>query len=120
MKKTMRSRLLPGVLLAGGFLVSASCFAQPASGTGGGYRYQSPSSKDASMAPAGNNTRSVPGQWKKGDKLPAEYRDRQYVVDDWRQYNLPQPTKGRHWVGVGANFYLVAPNGSIAEVGGGS
>jgi Ni/Co efflux regulator RcnB len=113
MKKTVRSRLLLGVMLAGGALVSASSFAQ----TPGGYQYQPSQSQDASMAPSGNNTRNVPAQWKKGDKLPAAYRDRQYVVDDWQQYHLPKPTKGRHWVGVGADFYLVAPNGTIAEVG---
>ncbi|MGT2492416.1 RcnB family protein [Cupriavidus basilensis] len=25
-------------------------------------------------------------------------------MDDWRQYNLPQPTKGRHWVGGGSEL----------------
>jgi Ni/Co efflux regulator RcnB len=59
-------------------------------------------------------------QWKKGDRLPTEFRDRQYVIDDYKQYNLPAPRKGARWVGVGAEYYLVAPNGVIQQVGSGS
>ncbi|AGW88777.1 hypothetical protein N234_01965 [Ralstonia pickettii DTP0602] len=59
-------------------------------------------------------------QWKKGDRLPTEFRDRQYVIDDYKQYNLPAPRKGTRWVGVGAEYYLVAPNGVIQQVGSGS
>ena len=34
----------------------------------------------------------MPGQWKAGDRLPAEYRDRQYAIDDYREYQLPRPS----------------------------
>lgn len=27
-------------------------------------------------------------EWHKGDRLPGEFRDRQYVVEDWRGYHL--------------------------------
>ncbi len=34
------------------------------------------------------------GEWHKGDRLAHDYRDRQYVVDDWRGYGLHQPPRG--------------------------
>ncbi|WP_370646747.1 RcnB family protein [Cupriavidus sp. UGS-1] len=59
----------------------------------------------------------APGQWKKGDRLPAAYRDRQYVIDDWRSFQLERPPKGHQWVGVGNEFLLVSTrNGTIARV----
>ncbi|AXF21274.1 hypothetical protein CUJ89_12810 [Burkholderia pyrrocinia] len=45
--------------------------------------------------------------WHKGDRLPNEFRDRQYVIDDWRGYHLSQPPRGYHWVGVGGDHLLV-------------
>src|ERR1017187_9069708 len=30
----------------------------------------------------------------RGDRLPAEYRHRNYVVDDWRGHNLSAPPRG--------------------------
>ena len=122
MKKTVRSKLLLSVMLAGGFLVSTPIFAQPDRGPDRGYQYQGQSQppRDArgGQGDDRNNARSGPGQWHKGDRLPAEYRDRQYVVDDWHSYDLPKPSKGQHWVGIGADFYLVAPNGAIVDIGG--
>jgi len=59
-------------------------------------------------------------EWKKGDRLPAEFRDRQYVIDNWKQYSLPAPRKGMHWVGVGAQYYLVNSGGVIQQVGAGT
>lgn len=119
MTKSVRSKLLMSVMLAGGFLVSAISSAQPERGPDRGYQYHGQSQRDARPGPDGDrdNARGGPGQWKRGDRLPMEYRDRQYVVDDWRQYELPAPSKGRHWVGVGADFYLVAPNGMIVDMG---
>lgn len=59
-----------------------------------------------------------PGQWRKGDRLPPDYRDREYVIDNWRSYNLPPPRRGHQWVGVGSQYYLVAiPTGIIVQVG---
>jgi nickel/cobalt homeostasis protein len=48
-----------------------------------------------------------PHAWRKGDRLPPEYRDRQYVIDDWQQYRLKPPPRGFHWVGVSGQYYLV-------------
>jgi Ni/Co efflux regulator RcnB len=44
----------------------------------------------------------------RGDRLPIEYRHRQYVVDNWRGYNLSAPPRGYHWVQSGGDFILVA------------
>ena len=73
----------------------------------------------AAPAPASSPYMQVQ-EWKKGDRLPTEFRDRQYVIDNWKQYSLPAPRKGTHWVGVGAEYYLVAPNGVIQQVGAGT
>ncbi|AJY11697.1 RcnB family protein [Burkholderia dolosa] len=56
--------------------------------------------------------------WHKGDRLPPEFRDRQYVVDDWRGYRLSPPPRGYHWVGVGGDYLLVQiGSGIVLRVG---
>ncbi|SAL12442.1 integral membrane protein-like protein [Caballeronia terrestris] len=56
-------------------------------------------------------------EWRKGDRLSHDYRDRQYVVDDWRGYGLRQPPRGYQWVGVGGDYLLVAAaSGIIAQI----
>ncbi|MDF3838022.1 RcnB family protein [Cupriavidus basilensis] len=121
MTRTVGNRLLLGALLAGGFLVSASSFAQPDRdrdrGPDRGYQYGAQHRDDRGDHGDRDNARGGPGHWNRGDRLPPEYRDRQYVVDDWRGYGLPPPARGRHWVGIGADFYLVGPNGAIVEIG---
>jgi Ni/Co efflux regulator RcnB len=53
----------------------------------------------------------------KGQRLPAEYRHRQYVVDDWRTHNLRAPPRGYHWVQTGGDYVLVAiATGVILEL----
>ena len=44
----------------------------------------------------------------RGERLPAEYRHRQYVVDDWRNHHLTAPPRGYHWVQSGNDYVLVA------------
>jgi len=52
-----------------------------------------------------------------GDRLPAEYRHRNYVVDDWRSHHLSPPPRGYHWVQDGADYVLVAiATGIIAQI----
>ncbi|BEU68056.1 hypothetical protein MAFF301069_26110 [Ralstonia pseudosolanacearum] len=60
--------------------------------------------------------RDRPGRWAKGDRIPPEYRQRQYIVDDWRAYHLAPPPRGYHWVGVGGDYFLVAPTGIVFNV----
>ncbi|WP_422649075.1 RcnB family protein [Cupriavidus sp. H18C1] len=86
-----------------------------------------PSARDSrgmppGMAPGGPGPSAspyayAPGQWKKGDRLPTAYRDRQYVIDDWKSFQLERPPKGHQWVGIGNEFLLVSTrNGTIARV----
>ena len=46
--------------------------------------------------------------WQRGGRLPAEYRNRQYVVDDWRGHHLSAPPRGYHWVQAGPDYVLAA------------
>ena len=53
----------------------------------------------------------------KGGRLPQEYRNRQYVVDNWRDHNLTAPPRGHHWIQTGADYVLVGTStGVIAQV----
>ena len=46
--------------------------------------------------------------FRRGDRLPREYRSRQYVVEDWRGHRLSAPPRGYHWVQTGGDYVLVA------------
>ena len=48
--------------------------------------------------------------WHRGDRLPVEYRNRQYVVDDWRGHRLSAPPRGYHWVQADGNFVTRPPS----------
>jgi Ni/Co efflux regulator RcnB len=53
----------------------------------------------------------------RGGRLPAEYRGRQYVVDDWRGHRLSAPPRGYHWVQAGGDYVLAAiATGVIASI----
>ena len=46
--------------------------------------------------------------WRRGDHLPDGYwRDRRYIVDDYRSHRLPPPRHGYHWVRYGNGFCMV-------------
>ena len=47
-------------------------------------------------------------EYYRGDRMPVEYRHRNYVVDDWRGHNLSAPPRGYHWVQYGNDYVLVA------------
>ena len=47
-------------------------------------------------------------RWHRGDRLPPEYRHRNYVVDDWREHHLDAPPRGYHWVQTGGDYVLAA------------
>ena|SRR5665647_113097 len=44
----------------------------------------------------------------RGDRLPAEYRHHNYVVNDWRGHGLSAPPRGYQWVQTGSDYVLVA------------
>jgi len=53
----------------------------------------------------------------RGQRLPANYHHRQYVVDNWRAHRLSAPPRGYHWVQVGNDYVLAAiATGIIASV----
>jgi len=56
-------------------------------------------------------------EWRRGGRVPSEYRGRNYVVNDWRSYRLQQPPRGYQWVGVGGDYVLAAiATGVIAQI----
>lgn len=56
-------------------------------------------------------------EWRRGGRVPTEYRGRNYVVNDWRSYRLQAPPRGYQWVGVGGDFVLAAiATGVIAQI----
>ena len=53
----------------------------------------------------------------RGQRLPSNYHNRQYVVDNWRSHRLSAPPRGHHWVQVGNDYVLAAiATGVIASV----
>jgi len=52
-----------------------------------------------------------------GQRLPLEYRERIYVVEDWRVHHLRRPPLGYYWVQSGPDYLLVAvATGLVASV----
>jgi Ni/Co efflux regulator RcnB len=47
-------------------------------------------------------------EWRRGGRIPAQYRSHQYVVSDWRAHHLKAPPRGQQWVQVGGDYVLVA------------
>ncbi len=43
-----------------------------------------------------------------GDRLPPQYRNYNYVVNDWRGHHLSPPPPGYQWVQTGADYVLIA------------
>jgi Ni/Co efflux regulator RcnB len=53
----------------------------------------------------------------RGGRLPQEYRNRQYVVEDWRGHHLSAPPRGYQWVQAGGDYVLIAiATGIIAQI----
>lgn len=56
-------------------------------------------------------------QVRRGEYLASQYRDRRYVVNDWRSRDLYQPHYGHQWVQSGNDYAMVAiATGLIAAV----
>jgi Ni/Co efflux regulator RcnB len=43
-----------------------------------------------------------------GERLPQQYRNHNYVVNDWRGHRLSPPPPGYQWVQTGADYVLIA------------
>ncbi len=56
-------------------------------------------------------------EFRRGGYIPREYRNRQYVVNDYRAYRLAPPPRGQQWVQVGGDYVLIAiATGLIANI----
>lgn len=54
---------------------------------------------------------------RQGARLPSEYRNSRYVVNDWRGHRLSAPPRGYHWVRTGSDYVLATvATGLIAQV----
>lgn len=67
---------------------------------------------------ARNGRGAGPGHvYYQGDRFPAEYRNRNYWVSDWRGHNLSAPPRGYQWVQSGNDYVLIAiASGIIAQL----
>lgn len=55
--------------------------------------------------------------WRRGGRVPPQYRSHHYVVNDWRGHHLSAPPRGYHWVQYGSDYLLVAiATGVIAQL----
>ncbi len=55
--------------------------------------------------------------WRRGDRLPASYYARPYVIRDYRGCHLNAPPRGHHWVRVNQDVVLAAvATGVVLEV----
>lgn len=109
MKKTLGVLALSSVLLVS----TGVAFAQPYAPAPQGYGHQ-PANRYHGMADQGRHE----GWYKKGGRLPSNYRGSHYVVTDWRHAHLRQPPRGYHWVrSDNGDFLLVAvTTGVIASI----
>jgi Ni/Co efflux regulator RcnB len=120
-----KSCVLLASLIVTGMLASSLAIAQPPhDNPGKGNHGQGSKGHGPKRVPPGHdsegpgNSANAPGHWRKGDRLPPEYRDRQYVIDDWRAYRLAPPPRGYSWVGVGGDYLMVQiSSGLILRVG---
>ncbi len=81
---------------------------------------------DRNGGPRGFDRRDARNDWQygargpqfyRGGHIPPEYRNRQYVVNDWQTHRLSPPPRGQQWVQVGADYALIAiATGVIAQL----
>lgn len=56
-------------------------------------------------------------EFRRGGYIPREFRNRHYVVNDYRAYRLAPPPRGQQWVQVGGDYVLIGiATGLIASV----
>jgi Ni/Co efflux regulator RcnB len=114
MHRVLLASVVAGALVAP--LAHAQGYGGPGSGPGGPERHEmAPEHRPDGPPPRVEETHR---DWRRGDRLPREYWDRQYVIDDWRAYRLTPPPRGYHWVGVGGDYLLVQiSTGVVLRIG---
>lgn len=105
MKKQLATWLVCSAMLMS---FSAVVAAQPQDHGGQGHQDQhgrKDHQKHRGMSDRGRSE----GWYRKGGRMPSEYRGRTYVVNDWRSDHLREPPHGYHWVrSDNGDFLLVA------------
>jgi Ni/Co efflux regulator RcnB len=124
----MRSRTILPAVLAASLLCGSFSFAQgdspyrdPGRNGGQGQRYDNPGRRDNEGRMNNHNNRRNENRdrrdergagpdhaYYRGDRMPYQYRTRQYVVEDWRGHRLSAPPRGYQWVQSGGDYILVA------------
>lgn len=70
-------------------------------------------SQQRSDSPRGNSDH----QWNKGERMPAEFRDHQHIVNDYRGRHLRTPPRGYHWVTANNQYFLIgSQTGTIIDI----
>lgn len=91
---------------------------RPMRGNGHAYGREQPPGGPVRPGPVVNYDENHHHDWRRGERVPAEYRDRQYVIDDWRAYHLAQPPRGYEWIGIGGDHLLVQIcSGVVFQIG---
>ena len=97
-------------------LASTAAVAQP--NNQGQNREQRQNDRDRSDRQGANDRQNDRPHWSRGDHMPEQYRQDQYVVRDWQQHNLRTPPRGYRWVRNDSDQYVLAAitSGIIAEI----
>jgi Ni/Co efflux regulator RcnB len=97
--------------------VSGVVFAQSDRDDHRGDNHGRPAHADARQAPDEGRGAGPDHNFRRGGRLSPEYRNNQYVVDDWRGHHLSAPPRGYHWVQTGGDYVLAAiATGVIATI----
>jgi Ni/Co efflux regulator RcnB len=116
----MKSKIIASFLIASLLGPSVAAFAQPRPDDrrGPAPAHDARRPMPPREAASGRNGGPIPhSDWHRGERLPAEYRNRNYVVDDWRAHRLSAPPRGYQWVGVNGDYVLAAiATGVIASI----
>lgn len=113
--RTLMMTALAAVSLAFGGLAMAKDHGDD---RGGGHGHGQKKTKHYRQGPpehshAGGRGAGPDHNFYRGGRLPVQYRDRGYWVDDWRGHRLSAPPPGYHWVQTGGDYVLVANNTGI-------
>ncbi|MEM6160073.1 RcnB family protein [Erwinia sp. P6884] len=46
--------------------------------------------------------------FRRGQPLPAHFRERDYRVNNWHERGLHRPSRGEHWAYIDGNYVLIA------------
>ncbi|WP_255437580.1 RcnB family protein [Comamonas flocculans] len=112
-----RRALITGCVIAAIALAAGKVEAQPRHDRHDRRGHGRPAPHRPPRGPAVRHHGNAYRRWRRGERLPSQYRSRHYVVNNWRAHRLSRPPRGYHWVQYGADYVLVAiATGVIAQV----